>query len=87
MNDEESGGPLIREMLNRPQPIPHQDRFRFNIAVQIIVIFAILMRMCLVAALWGSSTHAMEAINLLGHIFGPLLGMIMAFYFAAVLNR
>jgi hypothetical protein len=87
VNDED-GGHLDRNKLTKLHPIPPKDHFRFKIGIIIIVVFALLMGMSLYAALFrGNSGNGMEAMNLLGHVFGPLLGMIIAFYFAAELNQ
>jgi len=76
-------GPYIRE------------KMALWIAMSIIGIFGVLMFIAVFAALfwnWPSDSDlfctsskginpAIEVMNLIGHIFGPLLGVIVGFYF------
>jgi fluoride ion exporter CrcB/FEX len=80
------GGALVRDNVHLLSK--EKERGRLNVAMLIIWIFGVLMVGTLFAAtLWEScSGRGMEALNLLGHVFGPLLGMIVGYYFAAELR-
>ncbi len=69
--------------------LPSREWVAARIAYIIIIIFAILMFLAVFAALFLDDCRdrkGFEAMNLLGHIFGPLLGVILAFYFAIELR-
>ena len=67
----------------------HRQKVGALIAGAIILIFAISMLMAEWCALYctGCDLNGVETMNLVGHIFGPLLGVIVAFYFAEDLKR
>jgi hypothetical protein len=63
----------------------HREQTATRIAFILVISFVSLIAGNIAYILWfeqSSCSAAMETLNLVGHIFGPLIGVILAFYFA-----
>jgi hypothetical protein len=89
IKSEEDAGDVDRVHAVSFAPPTAKARIAANVTYIILGTFVLLMSASVFCVLFSprcASNHGMEVLQLLSQIFGPILGVILAFYFAADLK-